>query len=197
MAGSTLAMQGSPDTSAHSEAARIRRADGDFTKCKGDPWLRISPSVFLHPFLYPTGSARPVAGQKHRIAGSAQEGGTSCSGTGCGSWTCTDQRGLRWPQGSRDAVHSRQMSLSETSVFFSWAAPSDSPDVVAVPRHLESLESQQWVNTNLNKSQGSTSSILGPGDFAPFPDVLKRPSRFDTVLFFPRIQKFKSHHLML
>lgn len=86
-------MQRSPDTSAHSEAVRMWRAEGDFTKSKGDPWYRTSPSLFVHSLLYPTVSARLEAGQEHCIAGLAQEGGISCSSMGCGSWTWMHQRG--------------------------------------------------------------------------------------------------------
>lgn len=162
-------MQEPTATSAYPEAVTVWRVDCDFTKCKGNPCCRSSLSFHAPSSLPHSRTGAPQAPRDptvmaaslpspagNRIAVPAQQGGTSGSATGSGNWTCVARRGgTRWLQSPDDTISSRRMPLNEL-FFFSWGS-SNSPDVVVVPRHPESsLEGQWWVNTNLNKSQGST-----------------------------------------
>ena len=175
-------------TSVRPEAVAIWRADCDFTRCKGGPHYRVCHSLVVHPLLCLHGQQATPQGRstpRSRLPGGGSISDQPSCEPHCRASTGGRHLGLWhgwWTQNLRgserrdelatvpdDTVCSRQVPLNENYLFSPGAAASDSPDVVVVPRHLESsLDSQWWGNTNLKKSQGSPSSTLVFGFFPPF-----------------------------
>lgn len=162
-------MQEPTAKSAYPEAVTVWRADCDFTKCKGGPSYRISLSFHAPSSLF-------MAGQEHPRLLVTPERWQHLYPAPLGT-AMRCQQGREAPRALPQVLGTEPAWLGEEgqgdrrtpmtlsapggcfwmSFPFLEAAASDSSDVVVVPRHLESsLEGQWWVNTNLNKSQGST-----------------------------------------